>query len=182
MCGGSRSKTVDNTPDTRLLQIDQTADGNVAYSLNIENVDWEVNVDDIMTVIKKKCNRAYPHDYFLLVHARNYRKVINFELLIEEMKSVRSPFLEIWVIAFVGLDDIKVVRVSPALTAVDLNRCGVEEGEQTGSIPKARHPRTGTRILQCWDGISASAQMRIIRCSSNSVAGYGHSSRDFCSP
>jgi len=87
---------------------------------NIENVDWEVNVDDMMTVIRKKCKRAYPGDYLLLVHARNYGKEINFDRVIEEMKSVQSPFLEVWVIAVVGLDDIKVVRVSPGLPVVDL--------------------------------------------------------------
>ena len=36
------------------------------------------------------------------------------------MKSVQSPFLEVWVIAVVGLDDIKVVRVSPGLPVIDL--------------------------------------------------------------
>src|SRR6267378_168786 len=113
-------ETSDSTPDTGLRQIDQTAIGNVIYTRNIENVDWEVNVDDMMTVIRKKCKRAYPSDYLLLVHARNYGKEINFDRVIEEMKSVQSPFLEVWVIAVVGLDDIKVVRVSPGLPVVDL--------------------------------------------------------------
>jgi hypothetical protein len=113
-------ETVDATPDTKLRQIDQTANGNVIDTRNIENVDWEENVDDIMTVIRKKCKRKYPNDYLLVVHARNYGKEINFDRVIEVMKSVQSPFLEVWVIAVVGLDDIKVVRVSPGLPVVDL--------------------------------------------------------------
>lgn len=124
-------ETVDRAPDTRLRQIDQTTNGNVVYTRNIENVDWEVNVDDIMTVIRKKCNRAYPSDYFLLVHARNYGKEINFDRVIEEMKSVQSPFLEVWVIAVVGLDDIKAVRVSPGLPVVALKiRAEVEKAKK----------------------------------------------------
>jgi hypothetical protein len=113
-------ETVDATPDTRLRQIEETANGNVINTHNIENVDWEENVDDVMTVIRKKCERRYPRDYLLLVHARNHYKEINFDRVIEEMKGVRSPFLEVWVMAVVGLDDIKVVRVSPRLPVVDL--------------------------------------------------------------
>lgn len=113
-------ETVDATPDTKLHQISQSANGNVDNTRNIENVDWEEHVGDIMTVIRKKCKRSYPPDYLLVVHARNYFKEINFGLVIEQMKSVQSPFLEVWVIAVVGLDDIKVVRASPGLLAVDL--------------------------------------------------------------
>jgi hypothetical protein len=113
-------ETVDATPDTKLLQIDRTSNGNVVNIRNVENVDWEENVDDIMTVIGKKCKRQYPSDYLLVVHARNYLKEINFDRVIGEMKSLQSPFLEVWVIAVVGADDIKVVRVSPGHPVIDL--------------------------------------------------------------
>lgn len=113
-------ETVDATPDTRLQQIEETANGNVINTRNIENVDWEENVDDVMTVIRKKYKRQYPRDYLLLVHARNHHKEISFDRVIEEMKSMRSPFLEVWVMAVIGIDDIKVVRVSPGLPVVDL--------------------------------------------------------------
>jgi hypothetical protein len=112
---------VDRTPDTRLRQIDESPNGNVINTRNIENVDWVENVDDVMTVIRNKCSRAYPGDYFLLVHARNYGREINFDRVIEEMNNVRSPFLEVWVFAVIGRDEIKVVRVSPPPPlAVDL--------------------------------------------------------------
>ena len=113
-------EAVDATPDTKLRQIDQTAKGNVINTRNIESVDWEENVDDIMIVIRKKCGRKYPNHYLLLVHARNYGKEINFDRVIEDMKSMQSPFLEVWVIAVIGLDDIKVARVSPARPVIDL--------------------------------------------------------------
>lgn len=73
-----------------------------------------------MTVIRKKCDRRYPRDYLLLVHARNYHKEINFDRVIEEMQNVQSPFLEVWVMAVTGPDDMKVVRVSRGLPFVDL--------------------------------------------------------------
>lgn len=124
-------ETVDATPDTRLRQIEETVDGNVVNIRNIENVDWEENVDDVMTVIQKKCKRRYPHDYLLLVHARNHLKGINFDRVIEEMKNVQSPFLEVWMIAVIGLDDLKVIRVSPGLPVVDLKiRTEMEKASQ----------------------------------------------------
>jgi len=94
-----------------------------------------------MTVIRKKCSRAYPRDYVLLVHARNYGKNINFDRVIEEMKSVKSPFLEVWVIAFIGRGEMKVVGVSPLPLAVDLNmRAEFDKAKQ--QIPFLRR---GTR-------------------------------------
>jgi len=136
-------ETVDATPDTRLLQIEETANGNVVNTHNIENVDWEENVDDMMTVIRKKCERQYPRDYLLLVHARNHRKEINFDCVIEEMKSVPSPFLEVWVMAVIGRDDIKVVRVSPGLPVVDLKiRAEMERaGKQVPFIKRGSRGR-----------------------------------------
>ena len=113
-------ETKDNTPDTKLRQLDQSSGNNVVQTRNIEVVDWEENVDDIMEVIRKKCRRAYPEHYLLLVNARNSGKLLDFDRVIEEMKAIRSPFLEVWVVAFVGPDDIKVARVSPATPYVDL--------------------------------------------------------------
>jgi hypothetical protein len=113
-------ETVDSTPDTKLRQIDQSSGHNVIQTRNIEVVDWEENVDDIMEVIRKKCSRAYPGHYLLLVNARHSGKVLNFDRVIEEMKKICSPFLEVWVVAFVGPDDVKVVRVAPGGPAIDL--------------------------------------------------------------
>ncbi len=113
-------ETVDSTPDTKLQQIDQSSGHNVIQTRSIEIVDWEENVDDIMEVIGKKCSRAYPGHYLLLVNARHSGKVLDFDRVIEEMKKIPSPFLEVWVVAFIGRDDVKVVRVAPGGPAIDL--------------------------------------------------------------
>lgn len=113
-------ETLDNTPDTKLQQINQTSGHNVIQTRNIEIVDWEENVDDIMEVIGKKCSRGYPGHYLLLVNARHSGRVLDFDRVIEEMKNIRSPFLEVWVVAFIGRDDVKVVRVAPGGPTIDL--------------------------------------------------------------
>lgn len=110
---GIEIETVDSTPDTKLQRIDQSSGHNVIQTRNIEVVDWEENVDDIMEVIEKKCSRAYPGHYLLLVNARHSGHALNLDRVVEEMKKIRSPFLEVWVVAFVGLDVVKVVRIAP---------------------------------------------------------------------
>jgi uncharacterized protein (DUF983 family) len=115
-------ETLESTPDTRLQRVEQSAGYNVNQTRCVEVVDWEENVEDVMEVIRKKCERAYPGHYLLLVHARHVGKVIDFDRIIGEMKGLCSPFLEVWVIASVGPDlQMKVVRVSPGGPAVDLN-------------------------------------------------------------
>jgi hypothetical protein len=113
-------ETEDSTPDTKLQHIDQSSGHNVIQTRNIEIVDWEENVDDIMEVIGKKCSRAYPGHYLLLVNARHSGKVLDIDRVIEEMKKIHSPFLEVWVVAFIGRDDVKVVRVAPSGPTIDL--------------------------------------------------------------
>jgi hypothetical protein len=140
-------ETKDNTPDTKLRQLDQSSGNNVIQTRNIEVVDWEENVDDIMEVIRKKCGRAYPEHYLLLVNARNSGKVLNFDQVIEEMKAIRSPFLEVWVVAFVGPDHIKVVRVSPATPSVDLEiRAELAKAKRQMPFIKRGKRGTGTEL------------------------------------
>jgi len=138
-------ETVDSTPDTKLRQIDQSSGHNVIQTRNIEIVDWEENVDDIMEVIRKKCSRAYPSHYLLLVYARHSGKVLDFNRVIEEMKGIRSPFLEVWVCAFIGRDDVKVVRVAPGGPAVDL-RVRVDLEKSRKQTPFLRRGARGTGI------------------------------------
>lgn len=114
-------ETLERTPDTKLRRIDQSSGRNVIQTRSIEVVDWEENVNDIMEVIGKKCERAYPRHYLLVVNARHRGKALDFNHVIEEMKSLRSPFLEVWVVAFIGTDHMKVVRVTPGEPAIDLN-------------------------------------------------------------
>jgi hypothetical protein len=114
-------ETADSTPDTRLRRIDQTSGNNVIQTRSIEVVDWEENVDDIMKVIRKKCKRAYPDHYLLLVNARHGDAVLDFDRVIEEMKKIRSPFLEVWVVGMVSPGHMKVVRIAPGIFPIDLD-------------------------------------------------------------
>src|ERR1700694_2790594 len=68
-------ETIENTPDTKLRHIDQRKGHNTIETRNIEIVDWDEHVDHITKVIRKKCQRAYPPDYFLLVHARSGKRL-----------------------------------------------------------------------------------------------------------
>lgn len=138
-------ETVDSTPDTKLRQLDQSSGNNVIQTRNIEVVDWEENVDDIMEVIEKKCKRAYPDHYLLLVNARHSGKVLDFDRVVREMERIRSPFLEVWVVAFIGIDDLKVVRVAPGTLAIDLKlRAELEKACKQTPFVKRGIRRTGT--------------------------------------
>jgi len=140
-------ETKDSTPDTRLRQLDQSSGNNVIQTRSIEIVDWEENVDNIMEVIRKKCKRAYPDHYLLLVNARNSGKVLDFDQVTREMEGISSPFLEVWVIAFVGPDDMKVVRVAPGALSVDLKiRAELEKAKKQTPFIKRGKRGTGTEL------------------------------------
>ena len=89
-------------------------------TLSIEVVDWEKHVNDIMKVIKKKCKRAYPNHYLLLVNAR-HGKGVEIDRVIEEMKEIPSPFLEVWVVVMIATGHMKVVRIAPDGFLIDLD-------------------------------------------------------------
>jgi hypothetical protein len=113
-------ETVEPTPDTKLHYVDQSSGHNVVRTFCIEVVDWQENVEDIMEVIKKKCSRPYPNDYLLVVHARHIGKALDYPRIAGEMKKMHSPFAETWVIAGVGEDHVRVVRVAPRDLQIDL--------------------------------------------------------------
>jgi hypothetical protein len=113
--------TAEDTPDTRLRRIEQSSGNNVIQTRSIEVVDWEENVDDIMRVIEKKCGRPYPGHYLLLVNARHGKGELDFDRVIEKMRAIRSPFLEVWVVVMVAPAYMKVVRVAPIALSIDLD-------------------------------------------------------------
>lgn len=140
-------ETEESTPDTKLRLLDQSTGNNVIQTRNIEVVDWEENVDDIMDVIRKKCRRAYPHHYLLLVNARNSGKVLDFDRVIQEMKGIHSPFLEVWVVAMVGRGDMRVVRVAPGALSVDLEiRPELEKAKTQAPFIQRGIRGTGTEV------------------------------------
>lgn len=146
-CWWVEIETKENTPDTRLRRLDQSSGNNIIQTRSLEVVDWEENVDDVMEVIKKKCRRAYPGHYILLVNVRNSRKVINFDRVIQDMTVIQSPFLEVWLIAFVEPRLVKVVRVAPGAFSVDLNLTSVmPEAMKQHPFVKPGIRGTGTEV------------------------------------
>jgi hypothetical protein len=113
-------ETRERTPDTKLHHIDQSSGHNVIQTRSIEVVDWEENVYDIMEVIRKKCRRAYPGHFLLVVNARHGGKTIYGAQIADAMKKIRSPFLEVWVVGGIGPRHLTALRVSPSYVEVDL--------------------------------------------------------------
>lgn len=138
-------ETVQRTPDNKLQRIDQSPNGNIIQTYEIEVVDWVKNVADIMQVIRKKCARAYPNKYLLLVNARS-GKLLDFDRVIEEMETLRSPFLEVWIIAFIQPGDVKVVRVAPAQPFVDLTREDFQNARKQKAFMKRGTRGTSTEF------------------------------------
>lgn len=114
-------ETREQTPDTRLHLLDDSAGYNVRVTGCVEVVDWEKNIADVMTVVRQKCQKAYPSDYFLAVHARHAGAVIDFDRIAREMQQIPTPFCEVWVVAAVGERQLKVVCVAPNSIVVDLS-------------------------------------------------------------
>jgi hypothetical protein len=74
-------------------------------------------------------------------------KVLDFDQVIQEMKRTDSPFLEVWVVAFVGPDDMKVVRVAPGALSVDLKiRAELENAKKQTPFIKRGIRGTGTEL------------------------------------
>lgn len=119
--------------------------GNIIQTYEIEVVDWVKNVTDIMEVIGKKCARPYPNKYLLLVNARS-GKLLDFDRVIGEMKTLPSPFLEVWIVAFIRPGDVKVVRVATALPFVDLTPDDFENARKQRSFMKRGTRGTSTEF------------------------------------
>ncbi len=127
------------------IRIEQNPGGNIIQTHDIEIVDWERNVDDIMEVIGNKCGRAYPSNYLLLVNARS-GKLLDFDRVIHQMKMLHSPFFEVWIVAFIGPGNIKVVRIAPGQPFVDLSRADFQKARKQKSFLKRGTRGTSTEF------------------------------------
>jgi hypothetical protein len=105
-------ETKERTPDTRLHYMDQSSGRNCIQTQSIEIVDWEEHVDDALTVIKQKCQKAYPSHFCLLVLARN-GKNLDVEMLTQEVLRQKVPFGEIWIIGCLAEGFMTMVRIVP---------------------------------------------------------------------
>lgn len=111
-------ETEEQTPDTRLHYMDQSSGRNCIQTQSIEIVDWEEHVDNAVTVIKQKCQRAYPSHFCLLVLARN-GKNLDVEALTEQILSERVPFGEIWIMGCPSEGRMTMVRIVPSSFRLD---------------------------------------------------------------
>ena len=103
-------ETEEGTPDTKVHRLDQSTGHNIIQTYNIEIADWEEHVDDLMEIIQKKCERAYPSDFGLLIHGRS-GKTINPDAVIAAVREIkRVPFAEIWMVGR-ALEDLNRVQM-----------------------------------------------------------------------
>jgi hypothetical protein len=111
---------VDQTPDTKVHFIDQSAGHNCVMTQSIEIVDWEEHVDDALDVIKAKCRKQYPSHFCLLVLARN-GKIIDLEMITREVQSMSVPFSEMWIIGQSSDRAATMVRLFPGSLQVEFD-------------------------------------------------------------
>lgn len=111
-------ETVEQTPDTRVHNIDQSRGNNVINTQSIEIVDWEEHVDDVIQVIREKCQQAYPPHYCLLVLARN-GKNLDLEKLMQQVSDEKVPFAEMWVLGIPSEGMATMLRIVPNYFRLD---------------------------------------------------------------
>jgi hypothetical protein len=113
-------ETEEQTPDTKVHFIDQSAGYNHLLTYNLEVVDWEQHVDEPMKVVRKKCLKAYPEYFYLLVLMRQ-DTVINPGMIAQEIQRLRVPFVEIWMLGRTSNSGYSIVRVYPTMLQIDFD-------------------------------------------------------------
>ncbi len=141
-------ETQDNTPDTKLHRLNQSSGHNKVETYNIEVVDWEEHVDDLMQVIRQKCERFYPPYFVLLVLGRS-GKDSDPNAVMQAIHGIRVPFAEIWILGR-PLDDqgkVRMVRLFPegADLRFDLSDA-VKRSEKKREIMRPEQRGTGTEL------------------------------------
>ena len=113
-------ETIDQTPDTRVIQIDQSQRGNILRRQNVEVVDWVASVDDPMDLIRAKCAKAYPPDYCLLIAARS-GKLVRPQIIARDIRQISVPFAEIWILGETATNTYDVARLYPTTWQLQFN-------------------------------------------------------------
>jgi hypothetical protein len=132
-------ETEEQTPDTRLHYMDQSAGRNCIQTQSIEIVDWEEHVDDAIEVIRQKCKRTYPPHFCLLVLARN-GKNLDVEALTKEVLRDKVPFGDIWIVGCLSEGLMTMVRIVPSAFRFDF--------ETVRSLEKLKEQRDIMQKLQ----------------------------------
>lgn len=144
-------ETVDQTPDTRVLQIDQTKGWNVLQTQNIEVVDWEEHVDDPMMLVKTKCQKSYPTNFCLLITARSGKMFYPLEMT-REIRGITVPFAEIWIVALSAYDTFCVARLHPSAISLEFKISDAVKRAQTKLDVLAKRKRgKGTEFVPMGD-------------------------------
>lgn len=141
-------ETEEQTPDTRVHHMDQSSGRNCIQTQSIEVVDWEEHVDDASTVIKQKCQRAYPAHFCLLVLARN-GKNLDVETLIQDVLSEGVPFGEIWIIGCLSEGLMTIVRIFPSTFRLDFETMrSLEKLRGQHDVMRKRQRGTSTEVQE----------------------------------
>ena len=138
-------ETVDQTPDTKVHFLDQSAGHNVVNTQSVEIVDWEEHIDEALDVIKAKCRKQYPSDFCLLVLCRN-GKVLDVEMLMREVLSLTVPFAEIWLIGRSSERSATMLRLFPGSLRIEFELARSLENvkRQTGILHRQKRGKSTT--------------------------------------
>ncbi|OGZ66580.1 MAG: hypothetical protein A3C58_02655 [Candidatus Staskawiczbacteria bacterium RIFCSPHIGHO2_02_FULL_34_10] len=120
-------ETEDSTPDVygSFLDVIETNTGKKGVRENffsIEIVEWEEHGPSIVDLIKNKCKKHYPNNYFLLVYVRRGGKVLDYEKIVEELKGAKIPFAQIWILVPSSNDhDYHLTKIYKGLFQIAFN-------------------------------------------------------------
>lgn len=114
------AEIIEQTPDTRVYQIDQTRGFNTLQKQSIEVVDWERHVDDPVELIRAKSGKQYPDDFCLLIAARA-GKMVYPQVIARDIRKMAVPFEEIWILGPSTTSVINVARLHPAIVQVQFD-------------------------------------------------------------
>jgi hypothetical protein len=106
-------------------------------------------VDDAMQVIRRKCQKAYPEYFSLVVLARN-GKVVELETIIQELQSIEIPFGDVWLLGRESGWLIKMAQLYPNLRHIDFDvACSLQKTKSTADFlhPQMRGNSTAFRDL-----------------------------------
>jgi hypothetical protein len=112
--------TDDQTPDTKVHFLDQSAGHNHRMTHNLEIVEWDEHRSDVMDVIAQKCRKAYPSYFHLVVLARN-GKNIDVPSLLEQIKSLSVPFAEMWILGRISGYAYKMFMFYPGQQLIEFD-------------------------------------------------------------
>lgn len=128
--------TNDQTPDCRVMYLDQSKGHNNRMIISVEIVEWDLHRDNMLEVIVQKCARGYPSYFFLVVFVRNDKETL-VEDILQKIKSMKVPFAEIWIVGRlpISIGSYRLFLAHPEPTKImdfdvfDSYRMNLEQGE-----------------------------------------------------